>query len=81
MAMHKEAKRLKKKGTIIVTIGVGSEDGSIIPDDRSRGNQQSFIRDENGNLVKSKLDTESLKAIADAANGILRLDTVLLIQK
>ena len=72
----KEAKKAKQKGTIIVTIGVGSEDGSIIPDDRSRGNQQSFIRDENGNLVKSKLDTESLKAIADAANGIfLRLDT------
>ena len=72
----KEAKKAEEKGTIIVTIGVGSEDGSIIPDDRSRGNQQSFIRDESGNLVKSKLDTESLKAIADAANGIfLRLDT------
>ena len=72
----KEAKKAKEKGTIIVTIGVGSENGSIIPDDRSRGNQQSFIKDEGGNLVKSKLDIESLKAIAEAASGIfLRLDT------
>ena len=72
----KEAKKAKEKGTIIVTIGVGSENGSIIPNDRSRGNQQSFIKDEGGNLVKSKLDIESLKAIAEAASGIfLRLDT------
>ena len=71
-----EAKKAKEKGTIIVTIGVGSENGSIIPDDRSRGNQQSFIKDEGGNLVKSKLDIESLRAIAEAASGIfLRLDT------
>ena len=71
-----EAKNARDKGTIIVTIGVGSEVGSIIPDDRSRKNQTNFIKDESGKLVKSKLDIETLTNIAETANGVfLRLDT------
>ncbi|MGB1761226.1 MAG: vWA domain-containing protein, partial [Verrucomicrobiales bacterium] len=71
-----EAKNARDKGTIIVTIGVGSEVGSIIPDDRSRKNQTNFIRDESGKLVKSKLDIKTLTNIAETANGVfLRLDT------
>ena len=71
-----EAKKAQEKGTIIIAIGLGSENGSIIPDDRSRGSTQTFIKDESGNLVKSKLDSKALKEIADSANGIfLRLDS------
>jgi len=52
-----------KHGMKIFTIGVGSENGSPIP----MGND--FKRDEDGNIVLSKLNTDMLKDIANKGDG------------
>ncbi|MDC0201186.1 VWA domain-containing protein, partial [Verrucomicrobia bacterium] len=71
-----EASKASKDGTLIIAIGVGSEQGSVIPERTIRGRKQTFIRDENGELVQSKLDAKALEDIAKSAGGIfLRLDS------
>lgn len=52
-----------KQGTKIYTLGVGSENGSPIP------MQNDFKRDEDGNIVLSKLNQQMLKEIAAKGNG------------
>lgn len=52
-----------KQGTKIYTLGVGSENGSPIP----LGND--FKRDEDGNIVLSKLNQQMLKEIASKGHG------------
>jgi len=52
-----------KEGIKIFTIGVGSENGSPIPQDND------FKRDEDGNIVLSKLNEPMLRDIAAKGNG------------
>ncbi|GDX51429.1 membrane protein [Bacteroidota bacterium] len=52
-----------KQGTKIYTLGVGSENGSPIP------MENDFKRDEDGNIVLSKLNQQMLKEIASKGNG------------
>jgi len=63
------AKELKDKGVIINTIGVGSPEGAPITD--SETNEAK--RDDQGNIVVSKLNQEELKNIAAASNGTYQL--------
>lgn len=56
-------------GVRIITIGVGTEKGSTIPIKRN-GVTQSFKKDNEGNTVITKLNTETLSEIADAGNGV-----------
>ena len=53
----------------IFTIGLGSIGGSPIPLYNARGEQVGFKKDREGNAVLTKLDEETLKQIASAANG------------
>lgn len=53
----------------IITIGVGTEKGGTIPIKRN-GITQSFKKDNEGNTVITKLNTETLSEIADAGNGV-----------
>ena len=57
------------EGVRIITIGVGTEKGGTIPIKRN-GITQSFKKDNDGNTVITKLNTETLKEIADAGNGV-----------
>ena len=52
----------------IFTVGAGSPDGTIIAVRGDRG-QTDFIKDPQGEIVKSKLDEDRLRAIAEAAGG------------
>lgn len=52
----------------IFTVGVGTPEGALIPV-RLRGGGQEFIKDEAGNVVKSKLDETRLRTIAEATGG------------
>lgn len=52
----------------ILTIGIGTEKGSTIPI-KDNNNLIGFIRDRNNEIVVSKMDTETLKQIADATKG------------
>jgi Ca-activated chloride channel family protein len=52
----------------IFTVGLGSPDGSLIPI-TGPGGGSDFVRDQGGNIVKSRLDEEKLQAIAEASGG------------
>ena len=57
------------KGAIrIFTVGLGSTDGSLIPVPGPRGGSE-FVKDPDGQFVKSKLDEVRLRKIAEATGG------------
>ena len=57
----------------IFTVGMGSSDGSLIPLPGAGGGTQ-FLKDNDGQIVKSRLDEDRLRKIAEAAGGFyLRL--------
>ena len=64
-----QAKIAKQSGLTIYTIGVGLPEGELIPfkDDQGR---QNWLKDPNGNLIRTQLDENTLKQIAIASNGI-----------
>jgi Ca-activated chloride channel family protein len=69
----KEAKDLAKNGVMINTIGIGSPDGSPIVDPATNETK----KDEQGNVVISKLNEVELQQLADATSGeYVRLDNV-----
>jgi len=62
------AEEAKKLGLKIMTIGVGTEKGGTIPLKRN-GIVESFQRDQNGEVVITKRNSEVLKIIAKTAGG------------
>ena len=52
----------------IFTVGVGTPAGELIKITDERGNS-TYLKDENGNVVKSRLDEDLLRRIATAAKG------------
>jgi len=62
------AEEANKAGMKIITIGVGTEKGGPIPLKRN-GVVESFKRDNNNEVVVTKLNPESLMAIAKATKG------------
>jgi Ca-activated chloride channel family protein len=64
----KTAKTAANAGVRIFTVGVGTPEGSLIPIN-GEGAGTAFVKDGNGQVVKSKLDEKRLKEIADSAGG------------
>ena len=60
------AGRAAAAGVKVFTIGLGTTDGSLIPLDR---NGQDFVRDEDGKIVRTRLDEDNLRAVAKAGGG------------
>jgi Ca-activated chloride channel family protein len=65
----KQAKEAAKEGVKIYTIGIGAKEGSRIPMDPLGQAPRNFLRDPQGTTVITKLDENSLRAIAEATNG------------
>lgn len=65
------AKKAAEKGMIIHTVGIGSESGAgaPIPIAKANGNV-TYKKDKKGNIVMTKLNSEILKSLAAAGNGI-----------
>ncbi|MAS92838.1 MAG: hypothetical protein CMO55_06535 [Verrucomicrobiales bacterium] len=59
----------KEKGMVIYTVGVGDPKGALIPITQTDGSQD-FVRDQSGEPVRTALDEETLKLIADQTGGI-----------
>ena len=59
------AKRAAGGGMIVYTVGVGTENGELIPDPEG-----GFVRDDSGAYVKSRLDRNNLRRVADATGGL-----------
>ena len=62
-----------EKGIKIYTVGVGSPEGELIP--LSIDGRRSFLKDRQGQVVKSRLDTETLQQIALTTGGAYVYDT------
>ena len=58
-----------KEGVKIYTIGVGTAEGELIPI-REEGKPMEFLKDRDGQVVKSRLNEELLKEIALKTGGI-----------
>jgi Ca-activated chloride channel family protein len=52
----------------IFTIGVGTKEGSLIPIQDADGNT-TFVKDTDGRVVKSRLDDERLRQVAELTGG------------
>lgn len=63
------AKEAAKKGMSIYTVGVGSPDGATIPILYQNG-RRDFVRDEEGRVVRTKLDEKTLREIAEQTEGL-----------
>jgi Ca-activated chloride channel family protein len=66
----KAATDAAEKGIIVCAIGIGSPNGSPIPEFDGTGKRAGNKRDENGNDIISKLDETTLKAVAAEGKGI-----------
>lgn len=65
--------RLTSAGVVIVTVGVGTEGGTLIPNPEVEGD---YIRDQSGNVVRSRLESGVLQQLASATGGrYLKLGT------
>jgi Ca-activated chloride channel homolog len=64
----KTAKMATDAGVRIFTVGVGTPEGSLIPL-TGEGGATGFVKDTNGQVVKSNLDEKRLKEIAEATGG------------
>lgn len=60
------AKQAAEKGVVIHTIGIGNAQGSPIP---ISSGSSAFLKDNEGNIVMSKLDENVLISIASATGG------------
>jgi Ca-activated chloride channel family protein len=65
----KRAREAADNRTRILTVGVGSTGGELIPV-RGPGGQVEFLRDASGNPVSTSLDETTLKRIAEVSNGL-----------
>ncbi len=62
------AEEANKQGMRIITIGIGTEKGGTIPF-KKNGIVESYQRDNNGEVVVTKLNRASLESIAKATKG------------
>jgi Ca-activated chloride channel family protein len=62
------ARDAAEAGVRIFTVGVGTPQGSLIPVTGEDG-QTTFVKDEAGQVVKSRLDEKRLKEIAEVTGG------------
>lgn len=67
-AMLEAAKRAQEKNLLLLPVGVGTAEGALIPDPDPQ-NQGGFVQDENGNVVKSRLESAALQELAQASGG------------
>ncbi len=62
----KEAtKRAQERGVKIYTVGIGTAEGELVPADAG-----GYVKDRKGQVVKSRLDEDTLKQIATDTGGV-----------
>ncbi len=62
------AEALAKQGVVVFTVGVGTPAGAEIQILNEQGKPE-LVRDSNGEVVRSRLDETTLRAIAQATHG------------
>ncbi len=66
--LTKITERAKKEGIKIFCIGIGTREGELIPVVNDKG-RKTFLKDKDGNFVKSRLNERLLQKIALATHG------------
>lgn len=61
------AQEAANAGIRVYTVGIGTPSGELIEVDN--GGQRGFLKDRQGQVVKSRLDDEALRMIANTTNG------------
>ncbi len=61
------AAELKKKGVRVISLGIGTSAGAMIPDGAG-----AFVKDERGAVVLSKLNSSTLQELASVTGGTYR---------
>ncbi|MCH7562692.1 MAG: VWA domain-containing protein [Gemmatimonadetes bacterium] len=61
--------RALEMGVNIYTVGIGSTDGVPIPEIDEAGRRSGFKRDEDGNVITTRLDEATLIRVAEATGG------------
>ncbi len=64
----KAAEEAKEQKMTVYTIGVGTAEGELVP--VPGGQAGSFVKDEKGNFVTSKLDERTLSTVAETTGGL-----------
>ncbi len=64
------AKEARNKGIRIFTVGVGTQEGELIRISSQTEGQYEFLKDDQGNYVKSRLNEGLLQTIAKTADGV-----------
>jgi Ca-activated chloride channel family protein len=59
------AKRAADRGAKVYTVGIGTSEGELVP-----GESGGYVKDRAGQVVKSRLDEETLKEIAVDTGGV-----------
>ena len=68
-AVDEQIRRAVDSGVAIHSVGIGSTEGVPIPDDGTQGGTQRFQRDEEGNVITTRLDEATLRSLSDATGG------------
>ena len=68
-SIDEQLERAVDGGVRIHSVGIGSTDGVPIPLEGAGIGQGRFERDEEGNVVTTRLDEETLRRVADATGG------------
>ena len=66
---EQQLERAITSGVRIHTVGIGSVEGVPIPEPGTGSGQQGFKRDEDGNVVTTRLDETTLQRVAEATGG------------
>lgn len=61
----KHVDALKTKGIRVIGLGIGTDEGAMIPDGSG-----AFMKDERGAVVLSKLNSSTLRELADKTDGV-----------
>lgn len=67
--IDKAVDKAKEDNIVIHCVGIGSREGEIIQYADEKG-EKVIVKDENGNVVRSKLDEDTLKKIARETGGM-----------
>ncbi len=67
--MQQSIKNAKKEGVVVYTVGIGSPGGAPIPIIGSDGNMQGYKKDNDGNVIMTKLNEDILRRVALETGG------------
>lgn len=68
-AVETNLERARQQGVRIYTAGFGSDEGVPIPDFDAQGRRRGFLRDEDGQIVTTRLQEAPLRRLAEVTGG------------